>query len=242
MKHLLTVLSICISIGANAQITLEHTYSSEAAYPAGFGYDGYASTNVTTGQFNLYNASHQLIKSISIPSITDYSMGGVSHYGDYFTANGEFAVLISYTSMTGNGSYINRIYTENNAQIFNRECTVCPAYVGGVGGEAKLIINLGGTGSEVYSLPGTWPYSTTDIVEMGGNGSGINMYPNPSSSFVSFEITEPSTIELVNMQGQVSRSYSVNDIGEVTIPINDISSGTYIVNINDVFSERLIIK
>ena len=60
----------------------------------------------------------------------------------------------------------------------------------------------------------------------------IAIYPNPSSGIITIQYgnVKPSSITVLNMQGQVVRQ--INSDFEVAIDLTDLVNGSYIVNIH----------
>lgn len=82
------------------------------------------------------------------------------------------------------------------------------------------------------------------IGEVGDNSYEIMIYPNPAHNAVTISVDQPSTITLLDMNGRVvitaqSLSHSA------TLPLNDLSAGTYFVRVTSNSStavRKLIVK
>lgn len=240
MKKLFTTLAIFATVHASAQITLEHTYNDGSASALYWGMDGYQVFNSISQVWKHYSPNHQLIRTINIPTIPGHVMYiAPQYYGDGLFNTDSDLEYLAYYYEEGTTNRIIRVYKASGTQLFTKSCDNCAAVVAEVAGEPKLIISMTSV-SEVYSLGGTWPLQTG--VDEPSTRSRFKMYPNPSSEMVSFEIIEPGSIELVNMQGQVVSSIPTNDIGTITLPVSGMVPGTYLVHINGQFAERLIIR
>jgi hypothetical protein len=240
MKKLLTSLAILAAATSSAQITLEHTYSDGNASTLYWGMEGYQVFNSVSQVWKHYSPNHQLIRTINIPTIPGHVMYiPPQYYGTGLFNTDSDLEYLAYYYEEGTNNRIIRVYKESGTQLLTKSCDNCSAVVAEVAGDPKLIISISSV-SEVYSLGGTWPLQTD--VDEPDTRSRFNMYPNPSSEMVSFEITEPGSIELINMHGQVVSSVPTNDVGTITLPVSGMVAGTYLVHVNGQFAERLIIR
>ena len=72
----------------------------------------------------------------------------------------------------------------------------------------------------------------------------IRVYPNPIKEFLNIEISgnEDAKVDLISLTGQTLFTYSIS--GKSTIPIENINSGIYLLNIEtrtNVFKSKLIV-
>lgn len=240
MKYLVTTLALFATVTASAQITLENTYQTNALNFTSWGLDGYTAFNPANGNWKIYNGSHQVIKDINIPMVNGLNANQQpSYYGTgLFTSSGDFEYVTTYTN--GTDSWL-RVFKENGQVVLSKDYSgssfIVP-FLGEVNGQPKMIVRTLTT-SEVYSLSGEWPL---DVIEESGSSEYISMFPNPSTDMVTIQTPTQGTVKLVSMLGQEVRSIPVTSAGSVTFPVADLPSGTYIVRVNGVFSERLIVR
>jgi choice-of-anchor B domain-containing protein len=73
---------------------------------------------------------------------------------------------------------------------------------------------------------------------------GFSIYPNPTNSiFTVTSISSPITqIEIFNLLGQQIFQQDVQSLASVEIPINQLTPGMYMVKVNNVASQKLIVK
>lgn len=64
------------------------------------------------------------------------------------------------------------------------------------------------------------------------NKSEMKIYPNPTNDFLRIELSEISTIRILNLSGGVIYSSENLEVGEIKIDASDFSSGVYLVEIN----------
>lgn len=241
MKTILTTIALLATLTVSAQISLEHTYQNGNVGILSWGETGYHTFNSDLSTWKHYNANHQLEQTIIIPSIPDYTLvGQPSYYGGMFSASGSFHYLVMYLNAS-TGSRIIRIYDENNTQEFHKECSGCVAVLSPVNDQTKMLI-YNTEWSEVYSLPGDWPFSSVDVTEVGSSGGSFSMFPNPAESMLTVELQEASHVTILNMNGQTIATYPNLGSGTTQIPVNGLTSGTYLINVNGQFSERLIVR
>jgi hypothetical protein len=58
----------------------------------------------------------------------------------------------------------------------------------------------------------------------------VNTFPSPVSNMLSIETSEKAQTEIMNMEGQLMRSFYVNK-GNTTIDVSSFSSGIYIIEV-----------
>jgi hypothetical protein len=59
--------------------------------------------------------------------------------------------------------------------------------------------------------------------------STISLYPNPATTTTTITSTEPSSIEIVNVLGEVVYSGTIS--GKTIVPVEHLKNGTYFVRI-----------
>lgn len=75
----------------------------------------------------------------------------------------------------------------------------------------------------------------------------INVYPNPASSVVTLQLADNSqaNVQLFNLVGQVVMSEQVNGQDQVTLNVNNLNSGVYMLKVNQagkVYTSKLIVR
>jgi hypothetical protein len=220
MKKLFTLLFLMITVGSNAQITLEHSYpnSSMTAYNlklVKLSSSGYKYVTNDTSTITLYNLNHTVFKTMTIP-IT----GGVGN---------QWAVKIYYISeelfdldstdieyflfyYDASGIYHTKVCDEFGNVLFSKDTTTIVLNVGQgnedfisftTSGVKMIIYDYYGGAAYVYSLPGFLPCHdcvngiTSSMAELSGNpqNGGISkLYPNPTSGQTTVEYTLPQGI------------------------------------------------
>ena len=82
------------------------------------------------------------------------------------------------------------------------------------------------------------------IGEVGDNSFEIMIYPNPAHNAVTISVDQPSTITLLDMNGRVVIT-AQSLCHSATLPLNDLSAGTYFVRVTSNSStavRKLIVK
>jgi aminopeptidase N len=75
------------------------------------------------------------------------------------------------------------------------------------------------------------PLLPVEINEITDKTLEFELYPNPSSSIITFTIPEKSTIEILNIEGQIIRSINSAE-SHTSIDIADIAKGLYFVKVS----------
>ena len=79
----------------------------------------------------------------------------------------------------------------------------------------------------------------------------FNLSPNPASDYIHLNFNNlqsnlaPSNIRLINMNGQTVKSLSTNNLENFRIPLNDMSSGLYLMQVQTekgFWTEKIIIR
>lgn len=60
---------------------------------------------------------------------------------------------------------------------------------------------------------------------------GISVFPNPSKENITIILPEKATIEILDMEGQIIKTISNNNL-TITIDLRNLSSGIYILKAN----------
>ena len=102
----------------------------------------------------------------------------------------------------------------------------------------KLIIGIGQYGSgfdyNVYSLPGTY----MEINTLAENNKFV-IYPNPTNNIIN--ITNPkngtNVLNMFSSNGQLVKSMNFGNGENITMNVNDLSKGVYIIKIGNLSSK-----
>lgn len=92
-------------------------------------------------------------------------------------------------------------------------------------------------------IDGTAHYSGIRVVRI-GQGSGINIYPNPANEIVYLEAGAGATLTIVDLNGKVQKQVACNASGVQRIDTRGLSTGTYIIRLqsgNEVDYQRFTI-
>ncbi len=235
-KNILNLLAVFgLSSLSFGQAVLEHTYNSDFNHNETNAFLTEEGLHFWTWEdysniVNVYNDSHNLVKTINIPS--QLNVWGISLISDKLFNNDElleFIVVTStdnYTLVNENGIILQDLgigYGTDGIKLLK------------VGEQYKLITyHYNPAVYSVYSLPGTY----LDIIESPSIQNKLIGYPNPTTNklYISnvLENGESAVIEIFDTNGkkvmeeQVSRNNS-----EISIDVSDLSNGVYIYKIND---------
>lgn len=246
-----------------AQVTLEHTYltNSQTASFQEFWLTNLGNSNYkyvvynygysSTSSFSLYNLDHTpYLLNISIPVASDtvnniyYRLGYItSTLFDCDSTNIEFAMMLDVPHPAKSPNFC--VYRTDGKVIFSRDSvgTIFSVGLGSGSYEMQPIMNTA-VGAKlllfnyanniqktyVYGLCGTLPEGVTEISQ---SGSFVNVFPNPTSHQVNFEITAPSHSEeykltIFNSSFQSVKSAVVNGINtQIDLDSGNLSAGTY---------------
>lgn len=238
-KIKLIILALLASTSLNAQITLENTYnvSGSTAYLTALelsnsGYK-YVVTEPSLFQVKLYNTNHSLWKTISVPTISGYTLIGVYNISEgLFNIDNQVECVAYYADYTANPVQLYvKVIDENGTvikDIPNR------SYAGVVSTSAntfKLIVNDNDMLREVYSLPGT---SSNLGIPNDGVTEIIGLsYPNPSTQFITIpynlnENSDLGIIKIYNVNGQIIETFNIDsNFNNLVLDISNYSAGSY---------------
>ena len=84
----------------------------------------------------------------------------------------------------------------------------------------------------------TFINTSTGITDVSNNGINVSVYPNPATSYIYVEVSEKSTIQIINMNGQkIFSEININANQKQELNIQNFATGIYIIRIfNDKFS------
>jgi DNA-binding beta-propeller fold protein YncE len=77
--------------------------------------------------------------------------------------------------------------------------------------------------------------SDNDAIELGNAPAGLEIYPNPASSYLNVQINEGernSTLSIYNTQGSLVKTVPVNSDSE-EIDVSELPAGVYILKLHD---------
>ena len=113
----------------------------------------------------------------------------------------------------------------------------------GTGGGARLFRESWTTNDDIAYF-NTAMFGTITLSDLTNEGGGtsvqelavaqVAMYPNPARDLVTFRSeTEISTIQILDITGRVVKNTGIMNRQNVTIGLDDLAGGVYLVNIND---------
>lgn len=220
MKQLMSLLAGLIALGAQSQITLDHTYPGTIGWNLSldkFQVSGlkYTEVDVPNLKINIYNVNHSLFKTMNIPSVPG------TKYIYYISENlfdtdnlVEFAMMTSVTNTAsvGPGSTVQKIYIfkENGTQMFFRDSAsfgtgglnnvfnmTDNVYSDGINTKMELTIQQsnfpgGPSKTEIYTLPGSIPCMQCS----GSGGSTTGIQKNTNTTEIPVFYPNPVTDQL----------------------------------------------
>lgn len=224
MKKILFIALLAFSMGAKAQITLEHIYDSSATYNwcpgAGaaqlmiinFEVSGYRYVKINRcgHLMSIYNLNHSLVKNINLsnlPISTLAWVGDIIYLSEHLfntDSKMEFIYIYNFTDSLGNGNFVTNIYNEDINLLFTDTSAAWiktnyiqqqyPIYNTPNG--TKMILSCNNGRAKVFSLPGTL---SLDIEKF--NNSIIdrgyyisNAYPNPTNNATKIDYVLPQNV------------------------------------------------
>jgi hypothetical protein len=232
MKTILISLSVLFSSLAFGQISLEHTFSTNAnlAYLS----NGNRLWTFVGNQLTIYNNDYSVYRNISVPSEPGSTFTNVLLVSDKLIDSDNEIEYVTLNSMGGQ-EFRSFIYDENGQQLQNLGNTIS-AYTVKVGAIYKLLTvsyntttNPATTFSKVYSVNGEYPLFTESEKDKGYS----NAYPNPAQFNMQIDYVLPqgenaAQIILMNQAGQIVRTWNVNGYnGKLLINSSEFSSGLY---------------
>ena len=136
---------------------------------------------------------------------------------------------IENQNMTEIGSF--DTFPASNDAGFNGVWSIYPYFDSG-----NIVISDINTG---FYLVQESTLSTSDIREI-----ELEIYPNPANEFVKIRSSEKtvSNVRIYNLKGQVAKSFSDLNHSDHQLDVSDLSSGIYIMEINNKLRKKLIIR
>ena len=240
-----------ISILTFGQGTLEHSYQTKRwqydqtnAFKTDAGLNFYTLDN-STGTLLVYNASHNLIKTINIPIPSGYIINYLYGITDkLFNADAliEFIIHFYYESGGDNPDILTLI--NENGTILQQYGNKSEAYIiKGTGGAFKMITVSNPYSQlptdniffeyDVYSLPGT----TLNTVSNINNESSFFGFPNPTENRIAItnnlENGQNGVLEVFDVNGKkVIQKNVVGENREINLDVKELSNGVYIYKLN----------
>ncbi|MFN8288104.1 MAG: T9SS type A sorting domain-containing protein [Chitinophagales bacterium] len=254
MKNLiLFIASLLITVISKAQITLEYSNDTvsfgEQFYCLDIGDNEYKyfMANSNTNSFSLYNLDMSpFLTNINLPSADSIKNGcSVAYISRTLFDCDSSTIEYAYESPTGSKRLPFYVLRTDGTLLLKVDSARGPYCFGCWGGAAdirpikhtdggtKLFLdklNPSGTGILVYSLCGKLPTGYFTIAEP---KSFVNLYPNPTSSEVCFEIQYPSNIEgyhliIIDELGhELQRAEMTAGQTRYSLNVSGFSSGTY---------------
>jgi len=239
MKKLFTALFLLSASLNFAQITLEHQYANANVYltevaSGVWNYYTYANPNLS-----VYDITHTLIKSITIPSVGGYTTEGISLLStNLFNTDAYYEYGVYYEKTTYPVSIRFCIYNELGTQLFTLDSADYGSCYNTSAG-LKMIVNQTGIyettykNGNVYSLGGNF-LATAPIVSNGNaDYSVMSPYPNPSNNNIHLLYSLPAgttngEMIITNLVGQVIKTLDIgNAFNDILFDTKQYEPGEY---------------
>ncbi|OOV16150.1 T9SS type A sorting domain-containing protein [Flavobacterium sp. LM4] len=240
------IATVSISNLSFGQATLEHSYTSNYKFKdlpnafkteTGLNYYTVEGTNI----MKIYNSSHNLTNTLSIPLDNNYRLHGIIGASDkLFNTNSTIEFLV-FTYNTIDYDYKLVLIDQNGVVLQNfGECY--DAYIiKGLSDDFKLVttnrINTnGGDNSiyKIYSLPGT----TLGTVSVNRESNLFIGYPNPTENNITItnnlENGKNGTLEVFDINGKkvLNKNVIGEENGEINLNVTELSNGIYTYKLN----------
>jgi hypothetical protein len=231
MKKLLTALFLLSASINFAQINLEHQYPSYVGITEVAANDWNYYTQVGN-TLTIYDITHTLIKTITIPTIAGYTASGPSavsttlfntdsyyEYGEGYTGPTELFVV--YNEL---GTQLLRVDSAYNGSCYNTSAGL------------KMIVDTyyaKAPKGNVYSLGGNFLASAPEVTNGNNNYTLSNPYPNPSNNMIhlTYELpagTDKAEMYITNISGQVVKTCNVGSaFNDILLDTKQYSPGEY---------------
>jgi hypothetical protein len=243
MKKIIISLISSFSFG---QATLEHSYTSNYKFkeqPNAFktetGLNYY--TVEGTNTMKIYNSSHIITNTLTIPIDNNYILNGIIGASDKLFNTDSLIEFLVFTYKTIDYSY-KLIMIDQNGVVLQQFGERADAYiVKGLSGDFKLVTvkfnnlqNGDNCTYDIYSLPGT----TLGTVSLNRSSNVFFGYPNPAENSIeitnNLENNEIGILEIFDNSGK--KVMQQNVIGEVNgvinLDITELSNGIYSYTLN----------
>lgn len=256
MKKLLLLVLTMTTLGAKAQISLEHTYIKGGTWNICMGNVGqlmvvdfevsgerYVNINRCDGKIEIHDLGHTLLQTISLANIPTSSTGV---YGTFLYFSEHLFDTddgIEYMYVMTDAAMVTYIFDEDGTQLFmqpaapmiisNIHLQQYPIYNTSAG--TKMILTFPNGDAKVFGLPG---HLSTTIQEAGaGQLAELNAlsapYPNPARTAFNIDYhlppgTNNATIIFTDLYGrEVKRMAADKMSGTVSVSTSQLSPGTY---------------
>lgn len=249
-KFKLIIIILISKFSVKGQITLENLYTDKNNFKLAnltqSGYKYYL-LDVFNQQLNVYNTNHSVYKTITLPSISNYTCMQVTEVSDkLFNSD----TLLEYCVYFKASSPINdfwAVLTETGNTILNCGNRAEPS-VYNIGGNIFKLVTIKVTGGtykdsvKVYSLPGTKPCDAcggpTGIIKNNPKTiTDLNPFPNPSSDKITvpYELLnneKEAILTLYDTNGRAVKEYKIDaNFNSLILDTQELSSGAYYYNI-----------
>jgi len=228
MKKVLTLIALCIGLGAQAQITLEHTYPNNVVYLSQVSDSNYVYYTHDSVNVYIYSASHTLLSTTAHGDAGTYYVQNVSQ--NLFDQDQRYEfITMSINLVSGSVVTAFQILNDDGSVIMSG---LGQAVVRNSPDGAKLLVtnqsstNVGST--KVYDLPGkpqTFGKRENPI------SSGLP-YPNPSADWIKlpYEITgSTGMLNIVDMAGRVQKTYQISGMfKDILVEPGTLPAGQYL--------------
>ncbi len=215
-------------------------------------YSAYQATNDVT-YLNAANSGYNyLINNFYEPSLMSFRTTLGDTTAVYTPWN--LAILsgtLREAKLVGNKSDAAIIYSRVFKAVYNKMILAEAEQTGETGSDSDgdgVPYIVGGTRPFVFANKGTLQIISTAISDIANNNFNINIYPNPTTDYVSISMnTENSSninISIYDITGKEiikSSEGNINGTKIINIPLNELSSGNYIIRIS-IDNEPIAIK
>lgn len=232
MKKLLLIAVTLFTVQAQAQLTLEHTYTGSTM---AFNLEGigpkWAVTDVAGKRLNIYNEDHTLWKSVvlDVPAdVTSFSIQLLST--KLFDLDGDIEFIQVYSQ----GSTYTAKFYDHNGNIWDSKTgyfSFSPFKF--PSGWKILGYGLASGQYGVFGVPGQY----LSVAKQGNTGNST-LFPNPMEEAATLSYTLPAgaktaTLNVYNSNGQQVRSYTVtSDFNNIQMERGDLPAGVYTYQIS----------
>ncbi|MCD6011076.1 MAG: hypothetical protein K0Q79_938 [Flavipsychrobacter sp.] len=238
MKHITLTLLVFLSAFANAQISLDHTFSSSSS-ASGIvltsGGDKIAVRNNSASQVNLYNHDYTLWKTITLPTFSGYLINNHFYVSDnLFNSDNNIEMIVTYTRVSPFGYKSVIIDEAGNVLVDLDEASYMVVHY--INGVYKLFAHdFSAQTSKVYSLPGTIPCGKCGSLGLSKPApvdETLLAIPNPNNGI--FKIAGTGELFITDVAGR--KVYSSADYNNSVIDISKYPAGIYNISLNGIQS------
>lgn len=244
---------VILTITSEAQINLEHTFTSTSNYgiysfitdSKGIMYYTYGDT--TTNQIKFYNKDYSLYKTITINRPVGYSIIIFNVSEKLFNINSSLELLCEF-SKAQNTKLL--IYDENGTIIkdFGTYNYGIYPYIISNGLFSKLIIKALSKNSssqlidEIYSLPGNLPNTALSTLKFNIEAAA---YPNPANKIIylpyKLEYGKSTILRIYNLKGQLIEQKNIDSNDDkVILDLESYQPGIYFYEYNGITNKFIL--